>query len=168
MATPTRTTIPRPARQVSAGVGRALPRFILVVTLSLLNYGCLSRRSIPVNWQPDILFMPVLTGEVRLECLELRDGASVAGWPYAFLAAPPPQFDYPDIAVKARVQGTVELEGLVAPDGSVVSALVIQGLPIMVSEAALRGVHGLRFRSVADGDSSRSRSFRATIRFALH
>ncbi len=47
--------------------------------------------------------------------------------------------DYPDMALQARVKGTVIVEALIGPDGRVNDVTVLQGIPLL-QEAAVKAV----------------------------
>jgi periplasmic protein TonB len=56
-----------------------------------------------------------------------------------------PKPDYPQLARMARIQGTVQLEALIAADGTIKGLKVISGHPLLV-KAALEAVEGWRYQ----------------------
>jgi hypothetical protein len=152
---------------VSASVRRNPKSLFLILTLYSLGWACVYGRTTHVIMDDLAGRVPLLRGTVTLERLALLDPgpASQELWPH--LVAPLPRFEYPVVAIKAHVQGMVELEGVMAPDGSVEDAIVLRGLPSGINEAALRGVFALRFRRCSAGGPLPPRRFRATLRFGL-
>jgi protein TonB len=59
---------------------------------------------------------------------------------------------YPEPARRAGIQGTVELEATIGPDGSVTNVEVVRGLPFGVSEAAADAVRKWRYRPAQSKD----------------
>ena len=53
---------------------------------------------------------------------------------------------YPDLARRAGIEGTVELEVSIDPTGAVTDVEVVRGLPLGMSEAAAEAVHGWKYR----------------------
>lgn len=85
----------------------------------------------PAPAPPPTREIPALPQEIP----RVRVGGNVA--PPVPLSTPQP--DYPALARRARVEGLVRLEAVIAADGTVRSIRVLQGYPLLV-EAAVRAV----------------------------
>ena len=74
---------------------------------------------------------------------------------------------YPDLARRAGIEGTVELEVSIDPTGAVTDVEVVRGLPLGMSEAAAAAVHRWKYKPArtATGPVASRKSVR--IRFVL-
>ncbi|MET0620547.1 MAG: TonB family protein [Thermoanaerobaculia bacterium] len=74
---------------------------------------------------------------------------------------------YPDLARRAGIEGTVELEVSIDPAGAVTDVEVVRGLPLGMSEAAAAAVHRWKYKPArtATGPVASRKSVR--IRFVL-
>ena len=74
---------------------------------------------------------------------------------------------YPDLARRAGIEGTVELEVSIDPTGAVTDVEVVRGLPLGMSEAAAAAVHKWKYKPArtAAGPVASRKSVR--IRFVL-
>ncbi len=74
---------------------------------------------------------------------------------------------YPDLARRAGIEGTVELEVSIDATGAVTDVEVVRGLPLGMSEAAAEAVHRWKYRPArtASGPVASRKSVR--IRFVL-
>lgn len=76
-----------------------------------------------------------------------------AGQGAEVVVAKQPTSSYPPIARMARITGTVKIDLLVKPDGSIDSATVVSGHP-MLNDAALQSARQIQFECKECGDTS--------------
>jgi TonB family protein len=78
-----------------------------------------------------------------------------------------PSVEYPEVARKARMEGTVTVTGRVLIDGVVGSVQVEKGLNPLLDATAVRAVRDLSLEPAHCGTQALESSFTATIRFSL-
>ena len=80
--------------------------------------------------------------------------------------APAPVYTEP--ARRARIQGIVILQAVIDREGAVVSAEIVRGLPMGLSEAALEAVRQWRYQPATLQGRPVAVTFSLTVRFELH
>ncbi len=75
---------------------------------------------------------------------------------------------YTEIARRARIEGTVILDTVIAPDGSVQDVIVLRGLPMGLTEAAVDAVEQWRYEATTVGGRAVPVRMTLTVRFGLH
>jgi TonB family protein len=155
-------------QRLNAGVRRDILGLLLLLTLSCGTIGCTHRRTVDVMVCGGHTGGGLLVGEVTLQSVTFVDAGLLPKESWAHLEPPLPRFVYPPLAIRMRVQGVVELEGVLAPDGTVERVAVVRSRWSGLDEAALRGIANLHVRRFQDGGQIASRRFRATVLFVLH
>lgn len=74
---------------------------------------------------------------------------------------------YPEIARKARIEGVVILEAIIAKDGSVKNVRVLKNLPFQLTEAAVRAVQQWRYTPSALNGKPVEVKMTVTVNFKL-
>jgi TonB family protein len=109
-----------------------------------------------VTWSAEDIGTATCDGEVALLATELTSRA---------LAADPPE--YPSVARKARVAGTVVVDILIDPSGSVERAKVVKPLPFGLDQAAHDAVVKWRFRPIERGGQAARMCGRVSVKYDL-
>ncbi len=141
---------------------------MLACSASVLTGGCAHRYPMGSLMAGERFaggLLPLPNGKGTVACLTLRDAEGSEDDLFAYLESLPAPLEYPQGAAKARVRGIVEVEGVIAADGSVTDARVIRGLPMGLSETALSAVCALRFVGLPPLDRYSARRFRAIVYF---
>ncbi len=110
--------------------------------------------------------LPVPTGRVAVESvvlLALNEPSRLV--PAGLALSCDPVVSYPFVAIRARIQGSVIVEGVVAIDGSASQLRMTKGVVPILDQAALDSVRGWRFSQAAP--ISPGNAFVATLRFVL-
>jgi TonB family protein len=152
---------------VSASVRRNVGPLLQLFLLALAIVACAHRRPMECSMCGEATVFPLLHGTAALERLVLIDPDICSDEPWLNLTALP-RFEYPRAAELARVQGAVEIEGLVVSDGSVDRPTVVRSPSSWLDDAALRGISNLHFRRWPSRGPLPVRTFHATVLFTLH
>ena len=79
-----------------------------------------------------------------------------------------PSPTYTELARRSRIEGIVVLRAVIDARGTVVSAEILRGLPMGLSEAALDAVRQWRYEPATLRGRPVAVTFTLTVRFELH
>lgn len=97
---------------------------------------------------------------------------ATAKWPDSLKASVPtciycPSAHFTDAAVKAKAQGTVDLNVVIDPEGHVASMSVMRGLPCGLNSQAIEAVKEWRLKPATDPNGNPV-TFRTTVEMTFH